>query len=59
MSTLGIQALRADGVPYEVLEYRYDRMGAALAADAVGLPHEMVLKSLVFRADGDFLRGLA
>ena len=58
MSTLGIQALRAAGVPFEVLAYRYDRMGAALAADAVGLPHAVVLKSLVFRTDDDFLFGL-
>lgn len=59
MSTLGIQALRAQGVDHEVLEYRYVRMGAHIAADAVGLPHAIVLKSLVFRADGsDFLFAL-
>ena len=58
MSTLGIQALRAACVAYDVLDYRYVRMGASLAANAVGLPHEMVLKSLVFHAGDEFLFGL-
>jgi len=55
MTTRGIQSLRAAGIDHEVLTYRYDRMGARLAADAIGLPHDVVLKSLVFRADGSFL----
>ena len=33
MSTLGIQALRAARVAYDVLDDRYVRMGASLAAD--------------------------
>jgi Cys-tRNA(Pro)/Cys-tRNA(Cys) deacylase len=56
MATQGIQRLRARGIEHEVLTYRYIRMGARIAADAVGLPEEIVLKSLVFRADdGAFL----
>jgi len=56
MTTRGIQTLRGRGVEHEVLVYRYVKMGAQLAADAVGVPHDEVLKSLVFRADdGSFL----
>ncbi len=56
MTTRGIQRLRDLGIDHEVLTYRYVKMGARIAADAVGLPHEIVLKSLVFRADdGSFL----
>jgi len=55
MSTRGIYALREADVEHEVLEYRYDQMGAQLAAAAVGRPEAEVLKSLVFHADDDFL----
>lgn len=56
MATRGIQALREKGIPHEVLVYRFDRKGARLAADALGLDPAEVLKSLVFRADdGSFL----
>ena len=59
MATRGIQALRELGIEHEVLTYRYDRMGARIAAKAVGEPEEIVLKSLVFRADdGSFLFAL-
>lgn len=59
MTTRGIHALRDAGIEHEVLTYRYVRMGARIAADAVGLPHEVVLKSLVFHADdGSFLFAL-
>jgi len=51
MTTRGIQFLRENDVEYELLTYRYERMGARIAADALGLPHRIVLKSLVFRAD--------
>jgi len=51
MATRGIQVLREKGIAHEVLVYRFDRKGARLAADALGLPHAEVLKSLVFRAD--------
>ncbi|MGB2983175.1 MAG: YbaK/EbsC family protein [Candidatus Bipolaricaulia bacterium] len=53
MTTRGIQSLRDRDVEHEVLTYRYVRMGARIAADAIGLPHEVVLKSLVFRAEDD------
>ena len=56
MATRGIQVLRDKGIPFDVLAYRFDRKGARLAADALGLEHAEVLKSLVFRADdGTFL----
>jgi len=55
VSTRGIYALRNAGVAHEVLEYRYDRVGARLAAAAVGRPESEVLKSLVCHADGDFV----
>jgi len=59
LATRGIQALRELGIEHEVLTYRYDRMGARIAAKAVGEPEEIVLKSLVFRADdGSFLFAL-
>ena len=59
MATRGIQRLRELGIDHEVLTYRYVKMGARIAADTVGLPHEIVLKSLVFHADdGSFLFGL-
>jgi Cys-tRNA(Pro)/Cys-tRNA(Cys) deacylase len=59
MAMRGIQCLRQQGIEHEVLKYRYDKMGARIAADAVGLPHDIVLKSLVFRADdGSFLFAL-
>lgn len=54
MSTRGIYVLREANIPHEVLEYRYDRTGAQLAAAAVGRPEAEVLKSLVFRGDDEF-----
>jgi Cys-tRNA(Pro)/Cys-tRNA(Cys) deacylase len=59
VSTRGIYALRELGIDHEPLVYRYDKMGAEIAADAVGEPHGVVLKSLVFRTDdGSFLFAL-
>ena len=59
MTTRGIYALRDAGIEHDVLTYRYVKMGARIAADALGLPHGIVLKSLVFRADdGAFLFAL-
>ena len=59
MATRGIQILRERGVPHEVLAYRYDKKGTGPAADALGLPHGDVVKSLVFRTDaGSFLFAL-
>lgn len=59
MATRGVQVLREKGIAHEVLVYRFDRKGARIAADALGLEHAEVLKSLVFRADdGSFLFAL-
>lgn len=59
MATRGIQRLRELGIEYEVLTYRYVKMGAQIAAEAVDQPLEIVLKSLVFRGDnGSFLFAL-
>jgi len=59
VTTRGVHVLKDAGIEHEVLTYRYVQMGARIAADAVGLPHEIVLKSLVFRADdGSFLFAL-
>ena len=59
MTTRGIYALRDAGIEHEVLTYRYVKMGAQIAADALDLPYEIVLKSLVFQADdGSFLFAL-
>jgi len=51
MAARGVQVLRERGIAHEVLVYRYDRKGARLAAEALGLDPGEVLKSLVFRAD--------
>jgi Cys-tRNA(Pro)/Cys-tRNA(Cys) deacylase len=57
--TRGIVLLRERGIEHEVLPYDYRRSGARPAADALGLPHAVVVKSLVFRAvDGAFLFAL-
>jgi Cys-tRNA(Pro)/Cys-tRNA(Cys) deacylase len=53
VATRGIQVLRDQGIAHEVLVYRFDRKGARLAADALGLDPGEVLKSLIFRADDD------
>ncbi len=59
MATRGIQQLRDLGIAFEVLTYRYDKMGARIAAEAVDQPEDVVLKSLVFQADdGSFLFAL-
>jgi Cys-tRNA(Pro)/Cys-tRNA(Cys) deacylase len=59
MATRGIQFLRERGIPHEVLVYRYDKKGAGPAADALGLAHDDVVKSLVFQTDaGGYLFAL-
>ena len=47
MATRGIQRLRELGIPHDVVTYRYDKMGARVAADAIDEPEDIVLKSLV------------
>jgi len=59
MTTRGIYVLRDEAVEHDVLVYRYRKMGARIAAEAVDQPAEIVLKSLVFQADdGSFLFAL-
>jgi len=54
----GIQLLKEQAVEHEILTYRFVK-GARAAADALDIPHETVVKSLVFRADdGIFLFAL-
>jgi Cys-tRNA(Pro)/Cys-tRNA(Cys) deacylase len=51
VATRGIQVLKSLGVEFDVLTYRYDKMGARIAAEAIGEPEDIVLKSLVFQAN--------
>jgi len=58
VATRGIQLLKTLGVEHEILTYRFVK-GARAAADALNVPHYIVVKSLVFRADdGRFLFAL-
>jgi len=59
MTTRGIEYLKKDGVPHEVLAYRHEVKGVRYAAQTLGLPDEIVIKSLIFQAnDGSFLFAL-
>ena len=61
MATRGIVELQRKGIAFDALCYRYEPGTdvARTAADALGLPHEEMVKSLVFRAsDGSFLFAL-
>jgi len=51
VATRGIQLLKELGIEFDVLTYRYDKMGARIAAEAIDQPEDVVLKSLVFQAD--------
>jgi len=54
----GIELLKKQDIAHEILTYRFVK-GARAAADALDVPHEIVVKSLVFRADdGSFLFAL-
>jgi len=58
MTTRGIQVLQEQEIRHEVLTYGFVK-GARAAADLLDLPHEEVVKSLVFRAqDGSYLFAL-
>jgi len=50
MTTRGIEFLKEQGVSYEMLAYDYGASGARAAAEALGLPHAEVVKSLVFQS---------
>ena len=59
MTTRGIERLNELGIPQQVLTYDHREKGARYAAQALGLPLEIVIKSLVFHADdGSFLFAL-
>lgn len=51
MTTPGLALLADHGVSHEVLTYEHRKKGALYAAQALDLPAETVLKSLVFTAD--------
>ena len=58
MALRGIELLKKQDIAHEILTYRFVK-GARAAADALDVPHEIVVKSLVFRADdGSFLFAL-
>jgi len=61
MATRGIAQLKQRGIAFDPLHYRFEHRTdvARTAADALGLPYDEVVKSLVFRAsDGSFLFAL-
>ena len=59
MTTRGIECLKQAGVRFEILPYCHEAKGAKPVAEALGLPEEIVIKTLVFRADdGSFLLAL-
>ncbi len=68
MTTRGIEYLKEHGIPHEVLTYQHLSAfegqagavkGVRYAAQTLGLPDEIVIKSLIFQAnDGSFLFAL-
>lgn len=50
--TNAIKWLGEQGIEFEVLEYEFTKVGADLAADAVGRPLESCCKTLVVKAAG-------
>lgn len=50
--TNAVKWLRTQGVEFEVLEYEFTEIGADHAAEGVGLPLEMVCKTLIVEAPG-------
>jgi len=59
MTIRGIEQLKKAGVPFETLPYRHEVRGAGPVAQALGLPEEIVIKTIVFQAeDGSFLLAL-
>lgn len=51
MTTRGLERLKQEGIPFEALSYRPDETGVRFAAQRLGLRDEIVIKTLVFRAD--------
>jgi len=59
MTTRGIEYLNKRAISYQILTYHHKTKGAKYAAQALGLPPEIVTKSLVFQADnGSFMFAL-
>jgi len=50
--TNAIKWLRAQNVPFKVLEYEFTEVGADHAAEAVGCPLEACCKTLIVKASG-------
>lgn len=51
MTTRGIECLKQAGVRFDILPYRHEAKGAKPVAEALGLPEEIVIKTIVFQAD--------
>ena len=51
--TNAVKWLRAQGVPFDVLEYEFTEIGADHAAEGVGKPLEMCCKTLIVRTTGN------
>jgi Cys-tRNA(Pro) deacylase len=51
MTTRGIECLKEHGLPHEVLTYHHEVKGVRYAAQTLGLPDEIVIKSLIFQAN--------
>jgi prolyl-tRNA editing enzyme YbaK/EbsC (Cys-tRNA(Pro) deacylase) len=59
MTTRGIERLKEHGIPHEVLTYQHEVKGVRYAAQTLGLPDEIVIKSLILQAnDGAFIFAL-
>lgn len=53
MASKGERFLTAQGIPFESLEYDFRQKGSEYAADALGVPLDPMLKSLVVRLSDD------
>jgi len=51
MTTRGIECLKQAGVRFEILPYCHEAKGAKPVAEALGLPEEIVIKTIVFLTD--------
>ena len=51
MTTRCIEQLKQAGVRFEILPYRHEAKGAKPVAEALNLPEEFVIKTIVFQAD--------
>jgi len=51
MTMRGIEQLKQAGVRFEILPYRHEVKGAKPVAEALNLPEEIVIKTIVFQTD--------